>query len=301
MSGKTIAVTGATGLQGGAVARRLLAEGWTVRALTRDANKPQAQALAAAGAQLAPGDMENLAELQAAFQGADAVFSVQNFWLPGVGYEGEVRQGKLVVDAAQAAGTKHFIYSSVGAAHRGEGQRHFDSKYVIEQYLQASGLPYTILRPAAFMENNNFPWTRPYILNGMFQGLGLRAEKEMQIIAVEDIAVFVALALAQPQTYLGQTVELAGDALTEAQIAATFTKVLGRPVALTPPQANGAAPNAEMIAMYRFFNGEAYVADIPALRAVYPGLLTLEQYLRKNGWENAAAVPLPQGQGGWSG
>lgn len=299
MSGKTIAVTGATGQQGGAVTRRLLAEGWTVRALTRDVTKPQALALAALGAELAAGDMDNRAELDAAFTGADAVFSVQNYWLPGVGFEGEVRQGKLVVDAAQAAGVKHFVYSSVGAAHRGMGQKHFASKHEIEQYLQASGLPYTILRPAAFFENYNFPWTRPYLLNGQMESMGLPPEKRSQKIAVEDIAVFAALALAQPQTYLGQTVELAGDELTEAQAAATFAQVLGRPVALTAPQGNGAAPDEEMVAMYRFFSGEAYVADIPALRRVHPGLLTLEQYLRQTGWENAEAVPLPQGQGAW--
>jgi len=91
MNGKTIAVAGATGQQGGAVARRMLAEGWRVRALTRDPSKPQAQELASLGAKVVPGDMEQRAELEAAFQGADAVFSVQNYWLPNVGYEGEVR------------------------------------------------------------------------------------------------------------------------------------------------------------------------------------------------------------------
>ena len=49
----------------------------------------------------------------------------------------------------------------------------------------------------------------------------------------------------------------------------------------------------EMRAMFNFFNGEGYDADIPALRKIYPGLLTLEQYLRKNGWENAQPVPMP--------
>ena len=188
MSGKTIAVTGATGQQGSAVARRLLAEGWQVRALTRDADKPVAKELAALGADLAPGDMDNRAELDAAVKGADAVFSVQNYWLPTVGFDGEVRQGKLVVDAAKTAGIQNFIYSSVGAAHRGEGQKHFASKHLIEQYLQASGLTYTILRPAAFMENYNFPWTKPAILNGAFPSMGLPADKPLQLIAVEDIA-----------------------------------------------------------------------------------------------------------------
>src|SRR6266571_1695273 len=107
-NGKTIAVTGAAGNQGGAVARRMLAEGWHVRALTRDPGKPASQELAGLGAQVVPGDMEQPAQLEAAFKGADAVFSVQNYWLPNVGFEGEVRQGKLVVDAARAAGVRHF-------------------------------------------------------------------------------------------------------------------------------------------------------------------------------------------------
>src|SRR5574339_278139 len=121
MNNKIIAVTGATGQQGGAVARKLLADGWKVRALTRDVNKPAAQALAQAGAELTAGDMDSRSELDAAFDGAYGVFSVQNFWLPNVGYEGEIRQGKNVADSAKAAGAQHLVYSSVGAAYRGVG------------------------------------------------------------------------------------------------------------------------------------------------------------------------------------
>ena len=104
MNNKIIAVTGATGQQGGAVARKLLADGWKVRALTRDVNKPAAQELASLGAELVAGDMDIRSELDAAFKGAYGVFSVQNFWLPNVGFEGEIRQGKNVADAAKAAG-----------------------------------------------------------------------------------------------------------------------------------------------------------------------------------------------------
>ena len=100
MSNRIIAVAGATGQQGGIVARRLLADGWQVRALTRDANKPAAQELKALGAEIVPGDMDNRVELEAAFQGVYGVFSVQNFWLPNVGFEGEIRQGKNVADVA---------------------------------------------------------------------------------------------------------------------------------------------------------------------------------------------------------
>jgi uncharacterized protein YbjT (DUF2867 family) len=296
MNDKVIAVTGATGQQGGAVARKLLADGWNVRALTRDVNKPAAQALAQAGAELVAGDMDSRSELDAAFEGTYGVFSVQNFWLPNVGYEGEIRQGKNVADAAKSAGVGHLVFSSVGAAHRGMGQKHFESKWIIEQHIQSLNIPYTILRPAAFMENYN--WSRAYILNGTLTGRGLRPEKEVQSIAVEDVAAFVALAFANPQEFLGKTIELAGDEQTEPQIAETFSKVIGRPVNLVAPAAGGGRlSDDEMVAMFNFFNGEGYDADIPSLRKLHPGLLTLEQYLRKNGWENQQPIPIPQNAG----
>jgi uncharacterized protein YbjT (DUF2867 family) len=298
MDDKIIAVTGATGLQGGKVARRLLAQGWKVRALFRDVDKPAAKELAAAGAELVPGNMDKRAELDAAFKGAYGVFSVQNFWLPTVGYNSEIVQGKSVADAARAAGVKHLVYSSVGAAHRGMGQKHFESKWEIEQYIHMLDLPYTILRPVAFMEN--FNWSRPHILNGIFQGRGRSPDKTTQLVATDDIGVFAEMALAQPEQFLGKTIELAGDELTEQQVAEVFTKVIGRPVKLVEPQNSaGAAPSEEMQAMFKFFNGEGYDADIPALRKIYPGLQTLEQFLRRNGWENAQPVPIPEKSSTW--
>jgi len=296
MKNEIIAVTGATGQQGRAVAKKLIADGWKVRALTRDPNKAPAQELKSLGAEVVPGDMDKPAELDAAFKGAYGVFSVQNFWLPNVGFEGEVRQGNAVADAAKAAGVQHLVYSSVGSAHRGMGQKHFESKWIIEQYIHGLDIPYTILRPVAFMENYN--WSRAQILNGAFIGMGLRPEKGLQLIAVEDIGVFVALAFATRNQYLGRTLELAGDELTELQIADTFTKVIGRPVTLTlPTQEGGRQPEEEMIAMFNFFNGQGYDADIPALRKLHPDLLRLEEYLRKNGWENQQPIPIPENPG----
>ena len=293
MNNKIIAVTGATGQQGGAVARKLLAEGWQVRALTRDVNKPAAQELKALGAKLIAGDMDNRAELDAAFKGVYGVFSVQNFWLPTVGFENEIKQGKAVADAAKAAGVQHLVYSSVGSAHRGMGQKHFESKWIIEQYIHTLDIPYTIFRPVAFMENHN--WSRAYILSGTYTGMGLRSDKGVQNIAVEDIAAFAALAFTDAKFYLGKTLELAGDELTEAQAAEVFAKVIGRPVTLAAPQMDGGrAPEEEMIAMFNFFNGEGYDADISALRKLHPGLLRFEDYLRKNGWENQQPIPIPE-------
>jgi uncharacterized protein YbjT (DUF2867 family) len=295
MNNKIIAVTGATGQQGGAVARKLLAEEWKVRALTRDPNKPAARALAEAGAELVAGNMDSRSELDAAFQGAYGVFSVQNFWLPNVGFDGEIEQGKNVADAARAAGVQQLVFSSVGSAQRGMGQRHFESKWIIEQYIQSLDIPYTILRPVFFMDNHN--WSRAYILSRTYTGMGLRPEKGVQSIAVDDIGVFAALAFANPQDFLGKTIELAGDELTEAQTAEVFSKVIGRPVHLAAPSGGRRGSEEEMKAMFNFFNGQGYNADIAALRKIHPGLLTLEQYLRRNGWENQQPIPMPENAG----
>ncbi len=291
MDDRIIAVVGATGQQGGAVVRRLLADGWKVRGLSRDPAKVAARDLATLGVEIVAGDMEQRGQLDAAFKGAYGVFSVQNYWLPMVGFEGEVRQGKNVADAAKAAGVKHLVYSSVGAAQRGMGQKHFESKWIIEQYIQSLDVPYTILRPVAFMENYN--GARAQILAGTLPGRGIRPEKATQIVAVQDIAFFAALAFKDPRRYLGRTIELAGDELTDAQVAQVFSKVIGRPVQVAPPMRRAGQSDEEAKASFNFFNGEAYAADIPALRKIHPGLLTLEQYLRQNGWENADPMRLP--------
>jgi uncharacterized protein YbjT (DUF2867 family) len=293
---RLIVVTGATGQQGGAVARHLLADGWRVRALTRDPGKPAATALAQAGADVFAADNDDRPSLDAALRGAYGVYSVQNFWLPNVGAQGEISQGKAVADAAKAAGAKHLVYSSVGAAHRGMGQEHFATKHELEDYLASLDLPHTILRPAFFMENLN--WQRPQITHGTYTGLGLRPDKGIQMVAVDDIGAFATLAFGEPGKFLGQTVELAGDELTEAQIAETLARVIGRPVRLAAPQLpEGAGPSPEQLAMFQFFNAEGYDADIPALRRLYPPLKTLEQWLRATGWENAEPMPIPANAG----
>ncbi len=295
-SNKFIVVTGATGQQGGAATRHLLSEGWKVRALTRDVNKPAAQALVQAGAELFKADNEDRAALEAAFKGAYGVFSIQNFWMPNVGAEGEVRQGKTIAKAAKAAGVEHLVYSSVGAAHRGMGQAHFATKFEIENYVKSLGVPYTILRPVLFMDNLNR--ARPQITNGTYMGMTLPPGKTKQMIAVDDIGGFAALAFDNPGRYLGETIELAGDELTETQIADTLSNVIGRPVKLTTnPAPTGNRTSEEMAAMTRFFNGPAYEADIPVLRKTYPPLKTLEQWLRSTGWENAEPMPIPEAAG----
>jgi uncharacterized protein YbjT (DUF2867 family) len=113
-SGRTVLVSGATGQQGESVARELLERGFGVRALTRDPEKPAAKELAERGAEVVRGDLDDRSSLERALEGVYGVFSVQNFW--EAGYEGEVRQGTHLADAAKEAGVSHLVYSSVGSA-----------------------------------------------------------------------------------------------------------------------------------------------------------------------------------------
>jgi uncharacterized protein YbjT (DUF2867 family) len=218
-------------------------------------------------------------------QGVYGVFSVQTPWGsdPMSGAQREERQGKLVADAAKAVGIQHLVYSSVGGAERNTGIPHFESKWHIEEHIRALGLPYTILRPVAFMEN--FNWSREQILNGVLPGFGLPDEKTLQLISSDDIGALVALAFEQPEEFLGKTMEIAGDELTEPQQADLFAKALGRPVVVGRFSLPGDAEmDGEMEPMMRFFKGQGYQADIAAVRKLYPQLSTLETWINKNGY-----------------
>ncbi len=284
-----ILVTGATGQQGGAVARHLLTAGLAVRALTRDPEKPAARDLAARGATVVQGDLDDRASVERAVAGAASVFSVQNYTEAG-GPEGEVRQGVALADAARAAGVRHLVYSSVGSADRHTGIPHFESKARIEEHVRGLGLPYTILRPVFFMDN--WAWARDAIRGGVL-AQPLDPDKPLQQVAVDDIGAFAALAFADPDTWSGRAVDLAGDELTMPRAAEVFARVLGRPVRYerTPLDRFRQAMGAETAAMFAWFNDVGYTADIPVLRAAYPPLATLDRYLRDAGWADDTAGP----------
>ncbi|WP_319700922.1 NmrA/HSCARG family protein [Streptomyces sp. ME19-01-6] len=282
MSNKKAAlVTGATGGQGGAVARRLLDNGWAVRALVRDPDKQGAKDLKALGAELVTGDLDDPKALRAAAQGVHGVFSVQPADLadprPGV----EVRQGKNVADAAKAAGVAHLVYSSVGGPERTSGVAHFETKAEIEAHIDAIGVPATVLRPVFFMEN--WPYMVPKAENGARVGsIALDADTSLQMIALVDIGRIAADAFDKPAEFLGKKIEIAGDELTVWQIAEVFTKVDGIPTRFERKPIEELRAEAEEAAnMFDWFNEKGYRAEIAALRERYPELLTLEAWLSK--------------------
>jgi uncharacterized protein YbjT (DUF2867 family) len=289
MNTKMILVTGATGQQGGAVARQLLKQpGFAVRAFTRDPAKPAARDLAHQGAELFKGDLDDPAALQYALEGAWGVFSVQNF--TEAGYDGEIRQGKALAAAAQAKGVQHFVYSSVVSADRKTGLPHFESKAQIEESVIESGLSYTILRPAFFMQNWH-SYMREPILNGTLP-LPLHPQTPLQQISVEDIGAFAAMAFHDPAKWSSRTIELAGEELRMVRVAETLTRVLGRNVKYVqvPWDQFRQSAGEEMTKMYQWFKDEGYHVDIAGLRKEYPNLSNLEKTLHQQDWSSSTVA-----------
>jgi uncharacterized protein YbjT (DUF2867 family) len=286
--GKVILVTGATGNQGGAVAGRLHNEGWRVRALIRDPGKPEARKLAETGIEVVKGDLDDRASIDKVIKDVYGVFAVLTPFTDK-GLEGEIKQGKDLADAAKAARVSHYVYSSVGGADKKTGIPHFESKYEIEKHISSLGLPSTVFRPVFFYYNFNSDMLRQSILGGTLS-MAIKPDKPLQMLAVEDLAVFVAKAFDNPGEYIGKTVELAGEELTMPQAAESFGKVLGKPVKYVEMPIEQVRSYSEDFArMFEWFNKHGYDVDIKSLRELHPEMLTLEQWLRKTGWHKAAA------------
>ncbi|MDX3101134.1 NmrA family NAD(P)-binding protein [Nonomuraea angiospora] len=286
-----ILITGATGKQGGATARRLLAEGRKVRALVRDPAAPAAAELAAAGAQLVRGDFDDPASLPPALDGAAAVFGV-----PPVAYgpagpqaELEVARGRALIDAAARAGIEQVVFSTVASL--SSASRWSESKVLIEEYLRDHVALPTVLRPVRFM--TNYLGISVVRIDGISPD-GLHRHlfpphEPMQVIALEDIAEFAALAFADPARFAGRTLELAGDEPTPVEAAAAIAAATGLPIRyeqLTDDETARLGPEIAETKK-RWEAGQRWHADIEALRVIHPGLRTLADWLAESG---AAAV-----------
>ncbi|MEU4448196.1 NmrA/HSCARG family protein [Actinosynnema sp. NPDC050801] len=279
---KTIAVVGATGLQGRAVTARLVADGWRVRALTRTPAKAESNA------PLVQADMEDVDSLVAAMAGAHGVFSVQ----PTVGSPGtapdfttedEVRWGGNVAEAAHRAGVAHLVFSSVAGAGRHATEVlpvNVVSKHRIERRIAELGLPATVLRPVSFMEN----FTGGYALRDGRVSTGLAPDVPQQLIAVDDVAVLVALAFADPDAWIGRTEDIAGDELTPVGIAAAISAATGRTTPYEQVPIDVIRRVSEDFAhANEWLNERGYRADVEATRRLHPGLLDLRTWLATTG------------------
>jgi uncharacterized protein YbjT (DUF2867 family) len=284
----TVLVTGATGQQGGALCRLLLKRGHHVRALTRHPDSPAARELALRGAELVPGDFEDLDSLLRAARGADALFAMATpFAADGLSPEREVRHGRHLVEAAWLAHVPHLLYSSVAGASSPTGIPHFDSKHRVEQHLRRSGVPHTIVAPVFFMEN----FLGPVFAEGLSRGLlamALPHHRGLQMIPVADLAAFCARVLEWPEPFLGRRVEVASDEVTGEQAAALISYVSGHKVRyLELPLEAVRARDEDLARMFAWLDQVGYHADIAGLRRDFPevGWHTFEDWARAQDWE----------------
>ena len=283
-STRTILVAGATGTQGGAVARELNARGYRVRGLTRDPTSDRARAMTALGIEMVQGDFDDPESLDHALAGAYGAFSVQQY--RGVGVDGEIRQGKAFADAAKRAGIQHFIYTSVAKATLNTGVPQFESKLLLENYIRSLDIPFTIVRPASFMATFA-PW-REDAENGRISG-PLPATLERVFIAPQDIGRLAAEAFDHPEEWLGRAEAIAGQKISYSEVAASMGRVLGHPVEYyqIPWDEFTATATPTAVAREGWYLDNSDPIDVDALRTRYPWLMTLEEYLRAEGWADA--------------
>jgi uncharacterized protein YbjT (DUF2867 family) len=259
---RTVLVTGATGKQGGATVRALAGKGFTLRAMTRNPDSDAAKAVASeTGAELVHGDLNDAASLKDALKGAWGLFAVQNTWEAGVA--GEEEQGKRIATLARETGVQHYVYTSVGSAHRKTGIPHFDNKYRVEDTIRGLGFPsHVILRPVFFMENLPSPW----FVNGDNLYAAMPPELKLQMIAVSDIGRHAARAFTEAEKLNRREIDLAGDAATMPEAAAALSKGLGRTITFVQIPISEVRKNSEDFAlMLEWFERVGYDVDIPAL------------------------------------
>lgn len=265
---RDVLVTGATGQQGGAVARALLARGHHVKALTRKPDSDAARQLMSAGADLVAGDLGDTASVLEAARDVGTMFLMGN--VNETGTEDETRQGIIAAEAAKAAGVGHLVYSSVADANKKTGIPHFDSKYLVEKHIASLGIPYTISAPASFMENIVAPWSTGALRQGTF-AFPMPRKRVIQLIALMDIGAFVATLIERRDEVFGKRFDLAGDALSGEEQAKILSHAIGRPINYQEIPIAAARQQSEDVAiMFEWFDRVGADADIAALRKEFP-------------------------------
>lgn len=235
-----VLVTGATGRQGGATARSLLARGVPVRALVRTPDSDAARSLVRLGVDVVQGDLLDIHTVRSAAQGTRAVFSIQMPDMNDLDGDGELRQAQNLVSAAQDAGIGTVVHTSVSGAgqhHQAPGwaegrwkhmEHYFEMKEQAQSLVRQAGITHwTLLKPAFFMEN----FLRPSSLfaHGTEDRLAtiIKPDTQVSLIAVRDIGEAAAQAITNPDRFHAVELELAGDVRTMNEIAADLGAALG--------------------------------------------------------------------------
>ncbi|HVY30332.1 MAG TPA: NmrA/HSCARG family protein [Polyangiaceae bacterium] len=277
MSDKVVLISGATGKQGGAVARSLAGKGFKLRGLTRKPGGDAAKELAALGVEIVQGDLDDAASLKSALAGAWGAFGVQNTWEAGV--EREEEQGKRFAALAKEVGVSHFVYTSVGSADEKTGIPHFDNKSRVEDTVRSlSFASHVILRPVFFMENVVSPW----FLQGDKVMAGLKPTTKVQMVAVEDIGRIGAAAFLRASELNRREIELAGDSVDMPTATKSIAAALGKNLEFVSLPIEAVRQHSQdMALMLEWFERTGYSADISALDKEFGPMLRFEAWVRK--------------------
>jgi uncharacterized protein YbjT (DUF2867 family) len=277
----TVVVIGATGKQGGAVARGLLERGHKVRAITRDPTSSQAKLLANAGAALVEASIEDTTAITKALEGATSLFAVT---VPSGNTDAETRHGIAAVEAAKAAGV-HLVFTSVGSANRQTGVPHFDSKYEVEKHIAKVGVRATILAPVAFMENLYF--VKEQLAKGIYAA-ALPPTRALAQVAVADIGEVAVRVLENAGRFTGKRFDLASDELTGTDAMAILSRVTGRSFTYfqVPLDVVRQRMGEDAVKMYKWFDRVGFTVDRAELRREFPDVAfhDFESWAKTQDW-----------------
>ena len=278
--GKTIAVIGATGRQGGQVARHLRQAGWHVRALTRKPESKKAADLKSLGMEIVQADMNDKSSLESAFRDAYGVFNMQAP-VPGR-IEVEIRHGKNVAQAAKKTGIQHIVYGSAGLGNIKTGIEQWDAKIEVTQAMKDLGLPLTILRPVAFMELMSDPSYFPNASTWHIWPKLTGADYKIAWISVQDVGAIAATAFANPDKYIGKELSLVADvkSLNECreiyrEVNGTYPSRFPMPMFLFEKFVGKDIPN-----MWRWLRKNPLTFDSSQTEEIHPEAMTVRSWLQ---------------------
>ena len=311
---KIITIFGATGAQGGGLARSILADPngpFAVRAVTRDVDSDAARSLADAGAEVVAANLDDAAAVERAFAGAYGAYCVTFFWAH-FSPERELAEARLMAQAARAAGLQHVIWSTLEDTRRWmqlDDPRmptlmgrykvpHFDAKGEADQFFRDAGVPTTFLLTSFYWDNLIFFGSGPKpAADGKLDFILPMGQAKLPGIAAEDIGRCAHGVFRRGAELVGKTVGIAGEHLTGAEMAAALTHALGREVRHldVPPDVYrgfgfpGADDLGNMFQFKRDFNADFCAArSLEVSRALNPRLQTFAPWLG----ENASRIPL---------
>lgn len=278
---KKILVSGATGAQGGAVAKEALRQGFDVRVLVRDINSPGAKELIQYGAEAFEGNFDNQKSLENAMKDVDSVFSMTMPAFPGT--DSERQQGLALINAALNSNVKQFVFTSVARAGKHESfprweenywsKKYWTDKWDLEEAVRTAGFAsWTIIKPAFMMENFLPPKAQnmfPHLQNGEIKTVIQPPDVRMDFISAENVASLACSAFCDPEAYNQKSINLASESLTMSEVSDIISKVTGKSVtavSLTTEEAKNQGLHAGWIRTQEWNNEVGYQVDIKTLK-----------------------------------